>query len=440
MTRSRKQAHILGFIQHGVNSHATGMWRHPKDKVNWDWTRPAYWQHMARTMERGLFDAIFIADELAPYSSFADSSDATVKWAVQCPTHEPSTIAPILAAATTHLGIGVTLSTAFEHPYSMSRRLSSLDHLSAGRIAWNIVGSYSKSEWEAYGAAMTARDRRYDRIEEYVDLCKQLWDSWEPDAILADRATGVFADPAKVREIHHEGEFFKCYGRHFVAPSPQGRPVLWQAGSSDRGRDFAATHAEAIFAIHPDVVEMKAYADDLRARVRRHGRDERSVKMIFGVQPIVAETRRAAEEKHDFIRALLPSEGSLAMLSGQLSVDFSVYDPETPLDSVDVPGIQGVKDALVRSGAGHEVTVRQAAEIYSMRFAMPAVVGSPQDVADQLEVFLDEGEADGFMLLATYTPGCFEEFVDLVVPELQRRGRYRTGYAGATLRENLLQY
>ncbi|WP_276121728.1 LLM class flavin-dependent oxidoreductase [Pararhizobium qamdonense] len=436
----KKKAHFLGFIQNGVNSHATGMWRHPKDKVGWDFTRPDYWQHMARTMERGLFDAIFIADELAPYSSFADSSDATVKWAVQCPTHEPSTIVPIITTATSHLGVGITLSTAFEHPYSMARRLSSLDHLSGGRVAWNIVGSYSKSEWDAYGATMDDRSRRYDRIEEYVGLCKRLWNSWEPGAIIADKESGVYADPAKVHEIVHEGEFFKCRGRHFVAPSPQGQPVLWQAGSSERGRDFAAEHAEAIFAIHPDIAQMRAYSDDLNGRVTgKFGRAAGSVKMIYGVQPIVAETRREAERKFDDIRALLPREGSLAMLSGQLSVDFSRYDPDTPLQEIEIPGIQGVKDALVRSGAGAEVTIAQAADIYSMRFAMPALVGSPSDVADQLELYMDEGGADGFMLLATYTPGCFEEFVDLVVPELQRRGRYRTAYAGKTLRENLLQ-
>ncbi|WP_155947815.1 LLM class flavin-dependent oxidoreductase [Rhizobium sp. 2MFCol3.1] len=435
----KKRAHILGFIQNGVNSHATGMWRHSKDKVGWSYTRPDYWEHMARTMERGLFDAIFIADELAPYSSYGDSSDATVKWAVQCPTHEPSTIVPIIATATTNLGIGVTLSTAFEHPYSMARRLSSLDHISGGRVAWNIVGSYSKSEWDAYGAQMDDRSRRYDRIEEYIHLCKLLWNSWEPDAIIADKASGIFADPEKVREIFHEGEFFKCRGRHFVAPSPQGQPVLWQAGSSDRGRDFAAQHAEAIFAIHPDVEQMRAYSDDLNARVARSGRSPGSVKMIYGVQPIVGETRAEAERKFDEIRMLLPREGSLAMLSGQLSVDFMKFNPETPLEDIAIPGIQGVKDALVRSGAGSTVTVGEAADIYSMRFAMPAVVGTPSDIADQLEEFMDEGGADGFMLLATYTPGCFEEFTDLVVPELQRRGRYRTAYAGTTLRQNLLQ-
>jgi alkanesulfonate monooxygenase SsuD/methylene tetrahydromethanopterin reductase-like flavin-dependent oxidoreductase (luciferase family) len=181
--QNKKRAHLLGFIQHGVNSHATGMWRHPKDKVGWHFARPEYWQHMARTMERGLFDGMFIADELAPYNTHEDSSDAIVQWAVQCPTHEPSTIVPIITTATKHLGVGVTLSTAFEHPYSMCRRLSSLDHLSNGRVAWNIVSSYSKSEWDAYGHSMTDRSGRYERLDEYMEVCYQLWDSWEPDAI-----------------------------------------------------------------------------------------------------------------------------------------------------------------------------------------------------------------------------------------------------------------
>jgi FMN-dependent oxidoreductase (nitrilotriacetate monooxygenase family) len=437
---TKKQAHFLGFMQHGVNSHATGMWRHPKDKVGWNYARPEYWQHMARTMERGLFDAMFIADELAPYNSFADNSDATVKWAVQCPTHEPSTLAPIVTGATTHLGVGLTLSTAFEHPYSMCRRLSSLDHLSNGRIAWNIVGSYSKSEWDAYGAQMDDRSRRYDRIEEYLELCLKLWNSWEPDAIVADRNSGIYADPSKVREVVHRGEFFQCRARHFVAPSPQGKPVLWQAGSSEPGRNFAARQAEAIFAIHPNVDEMRLYSEDLNRRLEKFGRRAGGVKLIYGVQPIVGETRDEAKRKYETIRALLPREGSLALLSGQLSLDFSKYDPDSPLDSIDVPGIQGVRDALVRSGAGSDVTIAEAAEIYSMRFAMPTLVGTAADIADQLETFMDEGGADGFMLLATYTPGCFEEFVDLVVPEMQRRGRYRRAYAGTTLRENLLQY
>jgi FMN-dependent oxidoreductase (nitrilotriacetate monooxygenase family) len=435
----KKPAHLLGFIQHGVNSHATGMWRHPKDKINWDWSRPAYWQHMARTMERGLFDAVFIADELAPYNNYEGSSDATVKYAVQCPVHEPSTIVPILTTATTHIGVGVTLSTAFEHPYSMVRRLSSLDHLSGGRVAWNVVSSYSKSEWDAYGVDMTNRSGRYERMEEYMELCYKLWDSWEPDAVLADRESGVFADPAKVHEVNHEGEFFRCRGRSFVFRSPQGRPVLWQAGSSDRGRDFAAKHAEAIFAVHPNVQRMREYTDDLDTRLEtKFGRAPGSVKRIYGVQTVVGLTRSEADEKYQRIRECIPLEGAVAWISGHFGPDFSKYDPNEIVQNIEIPGIQGLFDSIIYAKGGAPVTVREAALIYAEGMGMPRLVGTPADIADQLEHFLDDGGADGFMLAATYTPGCFEEFVDLVVPELQRRGRYRTRYTGSTLRENLL--
>jgi alkanesulfonate monooxygenase SsuD/methylene tetrahydromethanopterin reductase-like flavin-dependent oxidoreductase (luciferase family) len=404
-----KKAHLLGFVQHGVNSHATGMWRHPKDKVGWNYARPEYWQHMARVMERGLFDAMFIADELAPYNTHGGSSDPIVKYAVQCPTHEPSTIAPIITGSTKNLGVGVTLSTAFEHPYSICRRLSSLDHLSEGRVAWTIVSSYSKSEWDAYGAEMTERADRYGRLEEYMELCYKLWNSWEDGAIIADKASGIYADPAKVREINHAGEYFRCKGRHFVAPSPQGQPVLWQAGSSDRGRDFAAKHAEAI-------------------------------KLIYGVQTVVAETRSEAQAKYERIRDCIPPEGALAWMSGHFGLDFSKFNLDEHIQNIEVPGIQGLFESILYARDGAPVTVREAAMIYAQGMGMPVLVGTPSDVADQLEIFMEEGGADGFMLIATYTPGCFEEFVDLGVPELQRRHRYRTAYAGSTLRENLLEY
>ncbi|MDT5326375.1 MAG: long-chain alkane monooxygenase [Mycobacterium sp.] len=432
-----KKAHFLAFMQHGVSSHSVGMWRHPLDKIGYDYAAPPYWEHLARTLERGLFDAFFLADELAPYNSFEDSSNATVRYAVQAPTHEPAALTPIITGVTTHLGVGITLSTAFEHPYSMARRLATFDHLSGGRIAWNIVGSYSPSEFAAYGQDMPDRSTRYERIEEYVELCCRLWDSWQPDAIVADRETGIYAHPEKIAEVCFDGKYFRCRARHFVAPSPQGRPVLWQAGASEQGRQFAARTAEAIFAIQPTMPSMRAYSDDIRRRVVAAGRDPESVKLFYGAQVIVGRTAAQAREKADYLRALLRPEASLAMLSGQLGVDFSEFDPSAPLEDIPVPGIQGVKAALVASGAGAAVTVAEAADIYAFRFSMPQVVGTPSEVADQLENYLDEGGADGFMLLATYTPGCFEEFVDLVVPELQRRGRYRTTYPGKTLRENI---
>jgi len=435
-----KKIHLLGFVQNGVNSHATGMWRHPLDKVGWDFARPEYWQHMARTMERGLFDAVFIADELAPYTTHEGSSDVVVKYAVQCPTHEPSTIVPIITGATTHLGVGLTLSTAFEHPYSLCRRLSSLDHLSAGRLAWNIVSSYSKSEWEAYGHEMATRQDRYSRLEEYMDLCYQLWDSWDDDAIVADKETGIYADPSKVRVIDHDGEYYSCHARHFVAPSPQGRPVLWQAGSSDRGRDFAAKHAEAIFAVHPNAGRMREYTDDLDRRLEKFGREPGSVKRIYGLQTVVAQTRAEAEEKYERIKSYIPLEGALAWISGHFGLDFSTFDLDEVVQNLEVPGVQGLFESIIYAKGGAPVTVREAALIYAQGMGMPVAVGTPADIVDQMEEYVEVGGADGFMLAATYTPGCFEEFVDMVVPELQRRGRFRTGYSGSTLREHLLEY
>jgi long-chain alkane monooxygenase len=434
----KKHAHLLGFIQHGVNSHAIGMWRHPKDKVNWDWRQPEYWQHMARTMERGLFDAMFIADELAPYNTYQDSSDACVKFGVQCPTHEPSTIVPIITTATERLGVGVTLSTAFEHPYSMARRLSSLDHLSKGRVAWNIVSSYSKSEWDAYGQDMTVRSDRYDRMEEYLDLCCQLWDSWEPDAVIADKDSGIYADPSKVKVVDFQGQYFRSKGRHFCSPSPQGRPVFWQAGSSDRGRDFAAQYAEAIFAVHPNAERMRQYTDDINNRLLKLNRPENSIVRIFGLQTVVGLSRSEAEEKYQRIKENIHPEAALAWISGHFGLDFSRFNPDEYVQNIEVPGIQGLFESVIYSKGGAPVTIREAALYYAQGMGMPIAIGTPTDIADQMEHYMDEGGADGFMLIATNTPGCFEDFVDLVVPELQRRGRYRTSYPGRTLRDNLL--
>jgi FMN-dependent oxidoreductase (nitrilotriacetate monooxygenase family) len=424
-------------MQHGVSPHSVGMWRHPLDKVGFDYSKPPYWQHLSRTMERGLFDAIFLADELAPYCSFEGSSDATVEYAVQSPTHEPAALVTIISGATENLGVGITLSTAFEHPYSMARRLSTLDHLTGGRVAWNVVGSYSPSEWSAYGVEMPDRALRYERIDEYVSLCCELWESWRPGAVIADKGSGVFADPRLIKEVDFAGKYFRCRARHSVSPSPQGKPVLWQAGSSPAGRDFAARTADAVFAIQPSIEAMRDYTEDMKVRIAKAGRDPAKVKLFYGIQPIVGMSEHEASEKAEYIRSLVHPGASMAMLSGQLGVDFSQYHPMTALADVPVPGIQGVKDALVGSGVAETVTVAEAAETYAFRFAMPQVVGTASSVADQLVDYMDHGGADGFMLLATYTPGCFEEFVNLVVPELQRRGRYRHRYPGKTLRDNI---
>lgn len=436
--KDKKKCHLLGFVQHGVNSHATGMWRNARDKSGWNFAEPEYWVHMARTMERARMDGIFIADELAPYNNYKNSSDDTIRYAVQCPTHEPATLVPIIGSATKHLGIGVTLSTAFVHPYAMCRQLSTLDHLTKGRVAWNVVSSYSKSEWDAYGAEMTGREDRYKKMEEYLQLCYQLWDSWEEGSIIADKDSGIYADPGKVKEVNFEGDFFKCKGRHFVARSPQVRPVLWQAGSSPTGRDFAAKHAEAIFAVHPNEERMRQYADDLNERCyTKFNRKENSVKRIYGLQTIVAETRSQAEEKYEQIMSNIPLEGALAWISGHFGPDFSTHNLDDIVQNIEIPGIQGLFESIIYANGGGPVTVKEAALIYAQGMGMPRAIGTAKDVVDQMEAYMDAG-ADGFMLAAHYTPGCFEDFADLITPEMQKRGLLRKEYTGSTLRENLL--
>jgi len=436
-----KKMHLLGFVQHGVINHASTMWAHPQDKVGYHWSRPEYWRDLARIMERGLYDAMFIADELAPYNTYQGSSDATVKYAGQFPVHAPETLVPVIGAFTKHLGIGITLSTSFTRPYMMARHLSSLDHLTGGRVGWNIVTSYSKSEFEAMGLEnLTPRDKRYEVVEEYMQVCYRLWDSWDDDAILYDRETGVFADPEKIREVDFRGEHFRCKGRFFVAPSPQRRPVLWQAGSSPQGRRFAAKHAESVFGIFPTPKTMRAYADDIRAKAADAGRDPRQLKLIYGLQTVIDRDRRRAEERYEELKERIRIESALAIMSGHTGVDFSQYDLDDPLEDVDAQGIRGLFDAVLEAKDGEPVTVREAAEIYGMSIGAPVAVGTPADVADQMETFLDEGGCDGFMMLATHTPGCFVEQVELLVPELQRRGRFRERYPGTTLRESLQEY
>ena len=257
----------------------------------------------------------------------------------------------------------------------------------------------------------------------------QLWDSWEPDAIIADKESGIYADPAKVHVVHHEGKYYRCHGRHFCAPSPQGRPVLWQAGSSDRGRDFAAKHAEAIFAVHPNVERMRQYTDDLTIvcdKLRSRRRDR--VKLIYGLQTVVAETRSEAQEKHERIKACIPPEGALGMDLRPLRTGLLEYSPDEIVQNIEVPGIQGLFESIIYAKGGAPVTVNEAAMIYAQGWACRSP-SDTSDIADQMEHYMDDGGADGFMLIATYTPGCFEEFVDLVVPELQRRGRFRSRYA-----------
>ena len=437
----KKKMHLLSFVQHGVINHAQLMWAHPRDKVGFDYARPPFWQEMGRILERGKFDALFIADVLAPYDVYKGSYDDTVRYAVQCPVHDPVALVPIIGVATEKLGIGITISTTFDTPYAMVRRLSTLDHLTNGRLGWNVVTSYSQNEFKAMGLTdMVPHEERYERAEEFIDVCYKLWDSWEDDAIIADAESGIYADPAKVHRVVHNGKYYRCASPSFVRPSPQRRPVIWQAGQSSRGRDYAAKHAEAVFSIQPTAKAMRSYADDLRTRAVAQGRKPEDTKVIFALQVVVDETREAAEEKFAKLKAKIPIDAALAIMSGHIGYDFSKLTLDDQVGHIQVEGIRGLLESVLATFDGAPVTLREAATFYGISLGAPVAVGTPKDIADYMETLLDEGHGDGFNIMATYVPGCYQEFVDLVVPELQRRERFRTDYTGSTLRHHLNEY
>jgi FMN-dependent oxidoreductase (nitrilotriacetate monooxygenase family) len=423
----KKKMHLLSFVQHGVINHAQLMWVHPRHKIGYDYARPPFWQEMGRILERGKFDAIFLADVLAPYDVYKDSYEDTVRYAVQCPVHDPVALVPVIGCATEKLGIGITISTTFDTPYGMVRRLSTLDHLTEGRLGWNVVTSYSQNEFKAMGLKeMVPHEERYERADEFIEVCNRLWDSWENDAIIADAETGIYADPTKVHRVEHNGKYYRCNSPSFVRPSPQRRPVIWQAGQSGRGRDYAAKHAEAVFSIQPTAKAMRSYADD--------------IKIIFALQVVVDESRSAAEEKLSKLKSKIPVDASLAIMSGHIGYDFSQLALDEYVGQIHVEGIRGLLESVLATYDGAPVTLREAANFYGISLGAPVAVGNPADVADFMEELLDAGHGDGFNVMATYVPGCYQEFVDFVVPELQRRGRFRQEYSGSTLRHHLSEY
>jgi FMN-dependent oxidoreductase (nitrilotriacetate monooxygenase family) len=436
----KRQLHLSAILLNSIAPIPDGMWTHPRARNFHDFASAEYWEEIGRILERGLFDAVFLADLLHPHETYRGSIEPTLRYGAQAPVHDPLVVVPIVARATRHLGVGVTVSTSSEHPYQLARRLSTLDHLTNGRLGWNVVTSFSDGAFRALGAEPLPRDERYARADDFMEVCYRLWDSWDRDAVVADPAARVYVDPAKVRIVDYKGPYYRSRAVFPVKPSPQGRPVIFQAGSSPEGREFAAKHAEIIFAIQLTAEQMRAFADDMRGRAAALGRDPDALRIIHQLQVVVAETDEAAWAKHDYLQSLVSVEGSLTIMSGIFGYDFSRLDPSQPLSDVDAPGVRAGLDSLLskaRTERG-EWTLAEAARHYGLASGSPLVVGSPQTVADELERLLDEGDANGFNLLATDMPGSWVDFVDLVVPELQRRGRFRTEYRGATLRENFL--
>lgn len=431
--------HLAQFMIHGPTWHSHAMWRHPRTTVDAeDWFRPELYEHVARVCERGKFDMVFFADLNYVSDTYTGSLDPALRFAVQAPEHDPIPLLSFMAAATTHIGVASTFSTSNQHPFYVARLFATLDHLTRGRVGWNVVTSLNHNQSANYGEERADSDLRYDRAHEFIEVCRELWDSWADGAVVADRGAPRFADADKVRRIDFDGRFFRSRGPLNVTRPPSGGPAILQAGTSPKGRDFAARYADAIFAIQPRAVDARELRDDIRRRASEAGRDPDDVKLLFGAQPIIGETEQHAAELQEEHNDLVPLEAGLAILSAHLDFDLALLDPDEPMAERPEPELQRMRTRYLNPD-GSSMTVAEVAKKHGQSVGLPQIVGTATSVADQLEAFADEAGGDGFMLSPIHLPGAIEEFVDLVVPELQRRGRVRTDYAGTTIREHLRQ-
>jgi len=415
-----------------------GIWRHPRDRSE-GYKTLDYWVDLARVLERGRFDSLFIADIFGIYDVFGGNSDAAFRHAVEFPVCDPMLTVPAMATATEHLGFGVTGTLSYEHPYSFARRVSTLDHLSGGRFAWNIVTGYLSSAARAFGMVdQLTHDERYDRGDEFMDVVYALWEgSWEDDAVVLDREKGLFADPEKIHEIVHRGRHFDLRGYHLCEPSPQRTPVLFQAGASTRGREFAARHAECVFVSGLTRSAVARTVADIRRRAAAHGRDPDSVVIYGGLCVVCAPTDAEAREKLEDYRAHVDVERSLTLFAGYAGVDFSGSDWDTPLRYFESNAIQSFVEGFTKADPDKQWTLREIGEFFGIGGFAPIEVGSPETLCDAMESWVEETGIDGFNLLYSVSPDDLVDFVDLVVPELQRRGIHKTEYAPGTLREKL---
>jgi len=416
-----------------------GSWRYPSAELGF--LDMGYYQKIGRALEDGLFDMVFFDDRLAMPATYGDSPTEAVRYGARPVKLDLTAVLGTVAAATRYLGLGATYSTTYYLPFHVARTFATLDHLSAGRAAWNVVTSINDAEAHNFGVdAHLPHDARYDRAEEFMAAVLGLWDCWEDDALVLDRDRGLFADPGKVHELHHDGEYFRVRGPLTVPRPPQGHPVLIQAGQSGRGRDFAGRWADIIFTVDYSLALAQEHYRDQKERVAALGRDPAQVKVLPLVYAVVAETEASAREKEQIFLDIVHPLASLTLLSEVTNHDFSRYDLDDPVTDEMIGSISGVK-GLVEAARRHlgrdKLTVRHLAEHRATLLQGIRFVGTGEQVAEQMEEWFRAEACDGFILAATHLPGTFEEFSRMVVPELQRRGIFRTRYTGTTLRDHL---
>lgn len=418
-------------------SHLAG-WRLPQAEE----VKPAdfrHYQRLAALAEAAKLDMLFIADKLALDDIYGGNFSAAVT-SRSTGTLEPLTLLSALAATTEKIGLGATISTTYHHPFHVARHFASIDHISGGRAAWNAVTSVNDGEAHNFGfAEHLGHAERYNKAAEFLDVVRLLWDTWEDNAIKADKASGVYADASKIHYADHQGDWFQVKGPLNIPRPPQGHPVLIQAGVSAAFQQLAARNAEIIFPVQSTLEKAKAFYQQFKEQVVESGRDADSVKVLPGLYPIVAETdeqARALEAELDEL--ILPLAG-LSFMAGSMNYDLSVHDPDELVPDIrdKVRGSKGRFDVVIANAIANKWTLKQLGRWYASSLAFAKFVGSPQTVADQIAQWVTEKAADGFVVMPPYLPGGAEKFLTLVVPELQRRGLFRKEYSGQTLRQHL---
>lgn len=424
---------LVAYLKTGPTANHPGGWRHEDASLH-DIFDPARYERLARTLEAARFDACFFADTFGIPDVYRGDFRTYVERGGQISYLDPMIVLPLMARVTEHLGLGATLSTTFHNPYLIARMLASLDLVSGGRAAWNVVTSATEMEARNFGAAgLPPREARYDQADEVVEACCALWQSWDADALVLDKARGVFADPDKVHYADYAGRFVRTRGPIAMPRSPQGRPVFLQAGASERGREFAARWAELIFGSSHSKTDSLAFNTDIKRRMQSYGRAPDECAVLYSMAVMTGETEAIARERAEALHALAQVDLTLATNSTMMGVDLSVHDTADSLDNATGnQGIRGSQERVLQLMRAKKLSFAEAA-----RSTRDLVVGTPTSIADTMQDLFEAGACDGFILWPTVEPTMFEEFGRLVVPELQRRGLVQREYSGHTLRDNL---
>lgn len=428
-----RRLHLNLFIQ--SRGHHEASWRHPSAS-QLPLTDVRYYQELAQRAEEGLFDSIFLADTLALWDDIATTPHSWL---------EPITVLGALAASTQHIGLIATASTTYTEPFNLARQFASLDHISQGRVGWNIVTTWSSVAGRNFGGAdQVSHADRYERAEEYMQVVKGLWDGWADEAVLDDRQSGRYADPERIHALNHQGRYYSVAGPLNIPRGPQGRPVLVQAGSSEAGRRFAARHAEAVFTAHLEKATAQAFYTDLKAVAEAEGRQRDQVLILPGFSPIIASTEAEAKRISDELNALADPETGRRRLSGRFGgYDFSHLALDRELSPEDFPDPSTVEAARSRTEVilgyvrREKPTLRQLLATLAGARGHFTFIGTPEQVADTLEDWFTNGAADGFNLMPPILPAMLDVFIEEVVPILQKRGLFRSAYEGRTLRAQL---